>query len=135
MRHLLENPKNICNCPAIIARNCIKKALEIPQNALRKPKQKQVHQVLPFISIFKPNNPPKFNIIKTSIDVFKRNNVPAFENIELIHSKRQTLPTLTNYGLKWNLAIRSNRQKMPRMTLRILQIIVVIERIYILKCK
>ena len=38
----------------------IKKALEIPQNELRKPKEKQIAYVLPYISTLNPNNPPVY---------------------------------------------------------------------------
>ena len=41
--------------------NGIKKALEIAENGLRKPKEKQTDEVLPFISTFNPNNPPQHN--------------------------------------------------------------------------
>ena len=54
----------------------IKKALEIPQNELRKPKEKQIDDVLPFVSTFNPNNSPVYNAIKNSVEVPKRNNAP-----------------------------------------------------------
>ena len=47
--------------------NGIKKALEIPQNELKKPNKKQTDKVKPFISTFNPNNPPAYNAIKNSI--------------------------------------------------------------------
>ena len=51
----------------IIITNGIKKALEIPQNELKKPNKKQTDKVKPFISTFNPNNPPAYNAIKNSI--------------------------------------------------------------------
>ena len=39
----------------------LKKTSNIPQHKLRKPKEKQTHEVLPFISTFNPNNPPVYN--------------------------------------------------------------------------
>ena len=74
-----------------IIKNCIKEVLEVHQNRLRKPKEKQKDDFLPFISVFSPNNAPVYNSIKNSVEVLKRNNVPGFENIELIKSKQQLL--------------------------------------------
>ena len=42
--------------PVNVITNCITKALEIPQDELRKPKEKQTNEVLPF----NPNNPPVY---------------------------------------------------------------------------
>ena len=67
----------------------IKKGLEIPQNDLRKTKEKQTDEVLPFISTFNQNNLSVYNSIKNSVEVLKRNNISGFGNIKLINSKRQ----------------------------------------------
>ena len=69
--------------------NGIKKALEIPQSGLRKPKEQQTDEVVPYISTFSSNNPPIYNTIKNPVEVRKRNNAPVFESIELISSKQQ----------------------------------------------
>ena len=81
----------------------IKKALKIPQNDLRKPKEKQTDEVLPSISTFNRNNPPVYNPTKNSIEVLKRSNAPEFESIKLINSKRQPsnlkkLPTKAEFS-------------------------------------
>ena len=59
------------------------------RNELRKPKENQKDEVLPFISTFNPNNLPAYNVIKNSVEVLGRNNVPGFESIKLINNKRQ----------------------------------------------
>ena len=91
LRNLSELQKNLkkYDQPVSIIANGIKKAQEIPQNELRKPKEKQIDEVLPIISAFNPNNPPLYNAIKNSVGLLKRNNVPGFESIKLISSKRQ----------------------------------------------
>ena len=73
--------------PFNIIINGIKKALQIPQNELRKPKEKQIYQVLP--STFNSNNISVYNVIKNFVEVLKRNNVPGFESVKLTNSKRQ----------------------------------------------
>ena len=75
--------------PFNIITNGIKKALEIPQKELRKPKEKINRWSLILISTFNPNNPPVLNAIKNSVEVLKRIKVPGFESIKLINSKRQ----------------------------------------------
>ena len=77
------------DCPVNIITNGIKTALEIRQNELRKPKEKQTDEVSPFISTFNPKNPLVYNATRNSVEVLKRNNVPGFESISLINSKRQ----------------------------------------------
>ena len=91
LRHLSELKENLKKYDYRINMTAygIKKALQIPQNELRKPKQ--TDEVLPFISTFNSNNPPVCNAIKNSVEVLKRNNVQGFESIKLINSKRQTL--------------------------------------------
>ena len=76
------------NYPVNIITNGIKKALEIPQNELRKSKEKQTGEVSPFISTFNLNNLPVYNTIKNSVEVLQRNNVPGFESIKLINSMK-----------------------------------------------
>ena len=83
-----EKPKNLW-LPRHYNNSWYKETLKIPQNELRKPKEKQSDEVLPFISSFNPNNPSAFNAIKNSVEVLKRNNIPGFESIKLINSKRQ----------------------------------------------
>ena len=78
----------------------IKKALEIPQNELRKPKEKQIAYVLPLISTFNPNNPPVYKK-----EVLKRNNIPGFQNTKLINSKLQP-PNLKKLLAKAELGVR-----------------------------
>ena len=74
--------------PVNIITNGIKKALEIPQNKLRKAKEKQRNEILPLISTFNPNNPPVYNTIKNSVKILKRNNVQVFESIKFINLKK-----------------------------------------------
>ena len=83
-------PKNTWLLVNILITNGIKKSLEIPQNELRKLKEKQTDEVLPFISTCNPNNPLAYNAIKNSVEVLQRNNVPGLESIKLINRKRQT---------------------------------------------
>ena len=63
LRHLSELKENlkIYDYPVNIATSGIKKTLEIPQNELRKPKEKQADEVSLFISTFNPNNSPVYN--------------------------------------------------------------------------
>ena len=79
--------------PNIIT-NGIKKALEIPQNEIKKPKEKQTDEFLPFISTFNPNNLPLYNAIQNSVKVIKRNSVPEFKSIKHINSNQQQPPNL-----------------------------------------
>ena len=62
LRHLSELKENlkIYDYPVNIATSGIKKTLEIPQNELRKPKEKQADEVSLFISSFNPNNSPVY---------------------------------------------------------------------------
>ena len=57
-KHLSELKGNLkkYDYPINVITNGITKALEIPQNELRKPKEKQTDEVLPF----NPNNPPVY---------------------------------------------------------------------------
>ena len=71
-----------------------KKALEIPQNEIKKPKEKQTDEFLPFISTFNPNNLPLYNAIQNSVKVIMRNSVPEFKSIKHINSNRQQQPKL-----------------------------------------
>ena len=50
-----------------MVKNGIKKALELPQNELKEPKEEQTDKVLPIISTFNPNNPPVYKAIKNSV--------------------------------------------------------------------
>ena len=77
---LKENLKKY-DYPVIIITHGIKKPQENPQNELRKPKEKQTDEVLPFISTFNPNNLPVYNTIKNFVKVLKTNNVPVFESL------------------------------------------------------
>ena len=58
-------------------------------SGLRKPKEQQTGEVVPYISTFSSNNPPIYNTIKNPVEVRKRNNAPVFESMELISSKQQ----------------------------------------------
>ena len=91
LKHLSELKENLnrYDYPVNIITYVIKKDLEISQNELRKPKEKQTDEVLPSISTFNPNNSAVYNAIKNSVEVLKRNNVPGFESIKLINSMRQ----------------------------------------------
>ena len=76
LRSLLEVKENLqkYDYPVNKITNGIKKVLETPQNELRKPKEKQANESLPFIFTFNPNNPPVYNAIKNPVEVIKRNN-------------------------------------------------------------
>ena len=88
LRHLSELKENlkIYDYPVNITTNGIKKTLEIPQNELRKPKEKQADEVSLFISSFNPNNSPVYIWLKNFVEVLKRNNVPGFESINFINN-------------------------------------------------
>ena len=93
LRHLSELTENLkkYEYPINIITNGIKKALKIPQNELRKPKEKQTDEVLSFISTFNPNNSSVYDAIKNSVEVLMRNIVPGSESIKLITSKDNRL--------------------------------------------
>ena len=84
LRHLSQLKESLekYDYPINIITSGIKKPLEIPQNELRKPKEEQKDDVLPFISTFNSNNVPVINAIKNSVEVLKRNSVPGFESIK-----------------------------------------------------
>ena len=67
----------------------IRKALNIPQDELRSPKQKSEDRTLAFVSTFNPNNPNVFHLMKTALTTLKENKVRGFKNIKLVHGKRQ----------------------------------------------
>ena len=48
------------------------KALSIPQKDLRKPKKLSNENILPFITIFNPNNPNIYSNIKSSVNYLKK---------------------------------------------------------------
>ena len=87
LRHLSESKENLkkYDYPVNIITNGIKKSLEIPQKELRKSKEKQTDEVLPFISTFNLNIPAVYSTIKNSVEVLKGNNVSGFERIKLIN--------------------------------------------------
>ena len=67
LRHLSELKENSKKYTVNINKNGTKKAPEIPQNELRKPKELQAGEVLPFISTFNPKIPPAYYTIKNSV--------------------------------------------------------------------
>ena len=62
----------------------------IPQKDLRKPKKPPNGNILPFITIFHPNNPNIYSTNMSLVNCLKNNNVSAFHNIKLIQSQRQS---------------------------------------------
>ena len=68
----------------------IKKALEIPQAELRKPKTMEENsKIMPYVSTYNPNNPQVSNIIKSVFENIQGNDVPGFKDMKLIQSRRQ----------------------------------------------
>ena len=52
------------NYPIVLIENSIKRALQVPLNELRKPKEKGREEIIPFLSTHNPNNPNIFPIIR-----------------------------------------------------------------------
>ena len=64
-----------------------RKPIKIPQKELRQPKTIGNNNNLTFISIFNPNNPKIFDLVKSGVNTLVGNNVNGFKNIKLIHGK------------------------------------------------
>ena len=56
---------------------------------MRTPIEKNNKNVLPFVTTHNPNNPNIFLEIKSSINVLTANKTNGFNDIKIIHSKRQ----------------------------------------------
>ena len=77
--------------PERIIKAGIKKALKIPQNELRNVKEQGKKKILPFISIFNPNNAKALPIIKQTLENIKTSHRMrnALKKVKLINCKRQ----------------------------------------------
>ena len=87
--------------PDSLIKQGFQKALLIPQKDWQEPK-KSNENILPFITIFDPNNTNIYSTIKSSVNCSRNNNVSSFHNIKVIQSKRQP-PISKNLYLKQNL--------------------------------
>ena len=58
-------------CPIVLIENSIKRALHVPLNELRKPKEKGREEIIPFVSTHNPNNPNIFPIIRQTFEKFQ----------------------------------------------------------------
>ena len=87
-KHLRELKENfrICGYPEKVVEIGIQKALKIYQTELRQAKTIENND-LTFISIFNPNNPKIFGLLKSGVNTLVKNNVNCFKNIKLIHAK------------------------------------------------
>ena len=76
--------------PLQVINRGISKALSIPQNELRKPAEsKEDNNILSFTTTYNPNNPEIFDVIKSGFTNLKNNKISGFDNLQLIHSRRQ----------------------------------------------
>ena len=89
--HLDQLRKNLITqrYPQDVINKGISKALSIPQNQLRKPKEsRNVDKIIPYISTYNPNNPQIFDTVKSTFESLKHNEVPGFKDLSIIQSKR-----------------------------------------------
>ena len=68
--------------------NRIKRALQVPLNELRKPKEKGREEIIPFLSTHNPNNPNIFPIIRQTFENFQHSKTMSnvFNGKKLINS-------------------------------------------------
>jgi len=88
LENLKENLKKY-DYPDRIIEIGINKAAAIPQDELRKPKVCENKKAVAFVSTYNPNNPKVFHLIKSAVNTLKDNKVKGFQNLELIHARRQ----------------------------------------------
>ena len=91
LKHIHELKSNLkkYEYPETLIANGIQKALGISQETLTTPIEKNNKNVLPFIPTHNPNNPNNFHAIKSSINVLTANKSNGFNDIKIIHSRRQ----------------------------------------------
>ena len=91
-KHLRELKENfrIYGYPEKVVEIGIQKASKIYQTELRQAKTIENNN-LTFISIFNPNNPKIFGLLKSGVNTLVKNNVNGFKNIKLIHPKLHPL--------------------------------------------
>ena len=77
--------------PIALIENSIKRALQVPLNELRKPKEKGREEIIPFVSTHNPNNPNTFPIIRQTFENFQHSKTMSnvFNGKRLINSMRQ----------------------------------------------
>ena len=77
--------------PIALIENKIKRALQIPLNELREPKQKGAEEIIPFTSTHNPNTPNIFQIIRQTFGNFEHSKTMSsvFSGKKLIDSMRQ----------------------------------------------
>ena len=77
--------------PIALIENSIKRALQVPLNDLRKPKEKGREEIIPFVSAHNPNNPNIFPIIRQTFESFQHSRTMpnVFNGKKLINSMRQ----------------------------------------------
>ena len=91
------------NYPVLLIKQGFQKAFSVPQKDLRKPKKLSNKNILPFITIFNPNNHNIYSTIKSLVNCLKNNSISSFHNIKLVQSKHQPpnlkrLLTKAEYG-------------------------------------
>ena len=63
----------------------IKKAKQIPQAELRRPKHRDDNgKILPFVTTFSPNNPSVYAIMKSTFESLQENEVDGMRDFKLI---------------------------------------------------
>ena len=78
------------NYPLSVIDHGIRKAKQIPQAELRRPKDRGDNgKILPFVTTFNPNNPSVYAIIKSTFESLQENEVDCMRDFKLIHSRRQ----------------------------------------------
>ena len=88
LNNLEENLKKY-QYPTKVIEAGIARALSIPQIELRQPKEHNSQDVLAFVTTYNPNNPKVFSNIQNTVKTLKNNRVKGFENVKLIHGRRQ----------------------------------------------
>ena len=83
--------------PIALIENSIKRALEVPLNELRKPKEKGREEIIRFVSTHNPNNPfENSHHFKTMFNVFKGkkliNSMHQTPNLERLLCKSKFMP-------------------------------------------
>ena len=103
------------NYPKKLIESGIQRAENIPQNSLRKPKEKNNSKIIPFITTNNPNNPNIFPIIKTTVEQLEASKTLKVElkNSNLINCKRQP-PNLERFLCKTKY-IRPEKVKVSKL--------------------
>ena len=77
--------------PIDLIENSIKRALQVQLNELRKPKEKEREEIIPFVSTHNPTNPNIFPIIRQTFESFQHSKTMSnvFNGKKITNSMRQ----------------------------------------------